>query len=186
MAGRHRRCPRSAAERHPQPALSRSPQEQRCDPFSESAGLEREGKIVGRLKAQLGFLLEATADDASQRGHITGHRVEIRWIAVQNGAHRIRGRLASEGASAREHFQEHRAKREDIGATVQRLPADLLRRHIADRPHHHSGHRAKARAPSHRQARSRPVSRARSPRYEGHWVAGILRDRGHRSPDGVA
>ena len=42
-----------------------------------------------------------------------------------------------EGADSGEHFVEHGAERKNIGAWIDRLSANLLRRHIARRPHHH-------------------------------------------------
>ena len=66
-------------------------------------------------------------------------RIEIRRILGQDRRHRVGGGLAFEGALAAEHLVEHRAKRKHVRAMIDREPAHLLGRHVAERPEHHAG-----------------------------------------------
>ena len=43
------------------------------------------------------------------------------------------------GPASREHLEEHGAKGEDVGATIDRVTPDLLGRHVADGPHDRTG-----------------------------------------------
>ena len=55
--------------------------------------------------------------------------------------HRVEGfdpAVARESASSGEHLVEHAPERKDVGTRVGALPAHLLRRHVADRPDHHT------------------------------------------------
>ena len=66
-------------------------------------------------------------------------RRELRRIRLQNRVHRLDRRRAGERAFGGQHLVEHRAEREDVGARVGLLPADLLGRHVAERAHHDAG-----------------------------------------------
>ena len=63
-------------------------------------------------------------------------------ILLQDRAHHVGRRVAAERPVPREQLVEHRAEREDVGAGVGVLPADLLGRHVADGAEHGSGLRA--------------------------------------------
>ena len=76
--------------------------------------------------------------------------LELRRIAGENRAHRVRGRGPVERALARDHLVEHRAEAEDVGAVIDREPAHLLRRHVAHGAEHHARRRARSGAAGHR------------------------------------
>ncbi len=79
-------------------------------------------------------------DDAFEGRRQIGARGEqLRRILPENRRHRFRRSLAPEGPVAREHFVEQRAERKQIGARVDRLSADLFRRHVAHRAHDGTG-----------------------------------------------
>ena len=102
--------------------------------------LEIEGEVVGRAVALLGVLLQAVADDAleDRRDGAAGD-LQIRRIVAQDGAHRVGGGAALEGALAGEHLVEDGAEREDVRAVVGGQAAHLLRGHVADRAEHDAG-----------------------------------------------
>ena len=108
--------------------------------------LELEGDVVRGVEALLGVLLEAVADDPLEAGRdvLVGDG-ELRRILLQDRRHRVRGRVAVEGALAREHLVEDRAEGEDVRARVGGLAAHLLGRHVAERAHDDAGLRARGR-----------------------------------------
>ncbi len=63
-------------------------------------------------------------------------------LFLQDRAHDVGRRVAVEGPVPRQQLVEHRAEREDVGAGVGVLPADLLGGHVADGAEHGSGLRA--------------------------------------------
>jgi hypothetical protein len=91
-------------------------------------------QIAGRLKALLGDLFQAMADDAvearvGQRGR----------IFFQDGGHGVGRGFAPERPPARQHLVEDGAKAEDVRAIVGWASAHLLGGHVAHRPQHHAG-----------------------------------------------
>ena len=101
---------------------------------------EVEREVVGRVEALLGILLEAVAHDALEAGRdvLVGDG-EIRRILLQDRRHRVRGGVAVESASAREHLVQDGAEGENVRARVGRPAAHLLGRHIAERAHDDAG-----------------------------------------------
>jgi hypothetical protein len=101
---------------------------------------EREPEIAGGLKSLGRVLLETTIDDARERRWDVpfGHR-QIRRILFEDRGHRVRCRLTVERAASREHLVEHRPERKDVGAMIRGHPADLLRRHVAERAQDDAG-----------------------------------------------
>ena len=83
-------------------------------------------------------------DDAVEGGRDRGHGggQGLRLFA-QDRAERVGRRLAVERPLARDHLVEDCSQTEQIRATVHRLRAHLLRRHVADRSQHHAGARAR-------------------------------------------
>ena len=59
-------------------------------------------------------------------------------IVVQNRRHGLGGGVALKGADAAEHFVEHRAEAENVGAAIHLAAANLLGRHVAGGSHHRS------------------------------------------------
>ena len=85
------------------------------------------------MESILAALLEAAADDAREcRRRV---RREIGGIVFEDRGERFRCRIALERPRPRQHLVDHHAQREDVGAVVDRLPADLLGCHIAHRAH---------------------------------------------------
>ncbi len=66
----------------------------------------------------------------------TARAGKIRRIVVQHRRHRVGARIALKRPAAREHLVEHGSEAEDVGARVDRLPAHLLGRHVADGAEH--------------------------------------------------
>ena len=99
-----------------------------------------EGEVVGRVEALLGVLLEAMPHDALEAGRDAAVGLgEVGRLLRQDGAHRVRGRLAVEGALAREHLVEDRTEGKDVAARVGGTAAHLLGRHVAERAENDSG-----------------------------------------------
>ena len=91
------------------------------------------------LVAALHVVLQAALDDADQipwgvRATVQG-RARARG---DDGLHRLVVGVAQEGVGAREHLVQHGAEGEEVGPVVQRLPLELLGRHVrvlaADHP----------------------------------------------------
>ena len=82
-----------------------------------------------RVKAIVAPLLEAAADDARDRWRHT--RGQIGNIVFEDRGQRLGDRVALKGRGAREHLVHDDAKREDVGAMIDRLGPHLFRRHVA-------------------------------------------------------
>ena len=66
-------------------------------------------------------------------------RVKPRRIRLEDRAHRLDRRVRLERLPPGEHLVEDDAEREDVGAMIDRLRADLLGRHVGRRAEHHAG-----------------------------------------------
>ena len=77
-----------------------------------------------------------THDALQGRRNIGTERRQFRWVFFHDGDHRVGGRITFEGTLAAQHFVQHGAEREEVGARVNGLAAHLLRRHVADCAHH--------------------------------------------------
>ena len=75
-------------------------------------------------------------DEPDDRPRDVGQRAELGRLAPERGMQRIDRRFALERAPSGQHLVEHAAEREDVGPVIDRLAADLLRRHVARRAHH--------------------------------------------------
>jgi hypothetical protein len=75
-------------------------------------------------------------DAFQRRRNIPIRFAQLGRFFLQNRAHRVGGRGAVERPLARQHFVENRAQAENVGARVERLAPDLLRRHVSRRSHH--------------------------------------------------
>ena len=67
------------------------------------------------------------------RRNVRIHPHRGHWRTLQNGIENQRRSIAPEWQRSCAHLVENRPKREQIGAGIQFLPLDLLRRHIGDR-----------------------------------------------------
>ena len=72
-------------------------------------------------------------DHAVEPGH-RGAARQRRRLLVQHGVEHVDHRRAVERHLARQHLEEHRRQREEIGAGVERLATHLLRRHVVRSP----------------------------------------------------
>ena len=81
------------------------------------------------MESIVAALLETAADDTLESGRRA--RRQIGRIVLEDRGQRFRGRLPLERPTPRQHFVDHHAQGEDVGAVVDRLPADLLGRHVA-------------------------------------------------------
>ena len=118
--------------------------------------LEIERDVVRGVESLLGALLEAVAHDALEaRRDVLVRDREVRRVFLQDRRHRVRGRVAVEGAAAREHLVEDRAEGEDVAARVGGPAAHLLGRHVAERAQHDAGLGAGARGREVRHAEPR-------------------------------
>src|SRR5262245_25006515 len=81
--------------------------------------LQVERQIVRRMKAALRVLLEAVPDDPIEAGrNLTIRCRQIRRLLREDRAHRVGGRVATEGALPREHLVEDCSEAEDVRARV--------------------------------------------------------------------
>ena len=79
-------------------------------------------------------------------------------------------RLAAERLLVRQHLVEHRTDGEDVAAVIDRLPGDLLWRHVVGRAHHHAD-LGQVRS---RRARDAEVEDLHVPRFAAdHQVRGL-------------
>ena len=99
--------------------------------------VQRERKVACGLKAFFGTFLEASLQDAlpGRSGQHTRRR-DVGRILLEDGRHRFGCGVAMERAASREHLVEDAAEREDVGAMIAALPANLFGRHVADRAEH--------------------------------------------------
>ena len=101
--------------------------------FRDPAELEQ--KIVGGVESVVGIFGQTRADDAvERRWRERPHLAHRRRRVLQDRAEQARLVLAGERLAARQHLEQHGAKREDVGARVRFLALDLLRRHVLKRP----------------------------------------------------
>src|SRR5262249_6735792 len=100
------------------------------DPF-RLVGAQVEDQVRCRLVAVGGVLLEAPEDEYADRLRDLLRLGELARIVAQHGAERLDRTVAGERAASRQHLEEGGAEGEDVGAAVDRLAADLFRRHVA-------------------------------------------------------
>ena len=101
---------------------------------------EGEREVVGGMKPRGRVLLQAVQHEPFERRRDVAVRLgEGGRVFPEDGRERVGRRLAAKGAAPRQHLVEHGAEREDVGAVIHLLPAHLLRRHVADSPHHRAG-----------------------------------------------
>ena len=125
-----------------------------CQVFARDlAGRGRFGKViaqVGQVAGQVarrpepvfGILGEAPLDQPAQRSGRAGvHLHDRRGLLADDRRQGLGRRSSLERAFARRHLVEDRAEGELVGPEVERTPARLLGRHVADRSHHHPGAR---------------------------------------------
>ena len=62
---------------------------------------------------------------------------QIRRVFFEDRRHRLAGRVALEGALARQHLVQDHAQSEDVAPRIGGLGLDLLGRHVTERSHDH-------------------------------------------------
>ena len=95
-------------------------------------GLEVADQLLRVRVAVLGPLAQAAGHDPLERGRQVGPQRRHRPRLLEGDrVQRVEGGRAGEGQLAGDHLVEHDAEREDVAAVVDRLPAGLLRAHVA-------------------------------------------------------
>src|SRR6185369_17210629 len=108
----------------------------------EQGIVDLQRRIAGVAKALLRLLLETSAQQCSHRSwRMWWKRVPV-GLRAQDPRYDVGNVLTAKRTLSAQHFVQHAAKRPDIGAFVDRLPACLFRRHIRHRAEQHadSGH----------------------------------------------
>ena len=98
--------------------------------FDLDPGIADVAKPEGRI------LLQATGQQTLDAGRSANRERPGVRLGVEHCAHGLRRGIAREGPSARETLIHYAAEREDIGALILALAADLLRAHVAGRARH--------------------------------------------------
>jgi hypothetical protein len=107
-----------------------------------SEDLKRKGQVTCRLKATSRLLLQTVQHNLRHnRRNLCRQRLRL---VVEDGVTALDHCCARKGALPGQHLVDHRAQTEDVGPRVQRLPADLLGRHVAHRPQHRASLRRAA------------------------------------------
>ncbi len=97
--------------------------------------LELVAQVAGRGHAVAGLLLQAVAEEAVEGPGQAGVELDGRErLVLEDRGDPLGPRPAAEGEPARRPLEEDDAEREDVGAVVERLAPQLLRRHVGDRP----------------------------------------------------
>src|SRR6266508_3892703 len=97
-------------------------------------------EVSRRGVALVGVLREAAFDDPAKRRRGPGiDALDGLRLVLDDGRQSLGSRVALERALARGHLVEDRAQRKLVGTEIDRLPARLLGRHVADGPHHGPG-----------------------------------------------
>ena len=100
--------------------------------------LEIEAHVGNRTQALLRVLLEAAAEHArNRRGHIRRQPLPPGFV-LQHARQRLRHIVPLERPRAREHLVENDPEGPDIGASIHRLAARLLGRHVGGGAEHHA------------------------------------------------
>ena len=102
-----------------------------------AARCQSDRQIPRRPEPFLRILFQTAADDCGERRR-HGCR-QLGRLFLEDRAHHIGGRRATEGAAPGEHLMQHRAQAEDIATGIDRRGAHLLRRHVAEGSENHAG-----------------------------------------------
>jgi hypothetical protein len=103
-----------------------------------AAGKQPEGEtdVPDRLEPPRRLLLDRMPDDPIDRG---GKWIGKLRLGTKDRRHRLDRRAGVERMGPADHLGEEDAKRENVGAGVDRLSADLFRRHVGRGSHRDSG-----------------------------------------------
>ena len=96
-------------------------------------------RLRGRVTVG-GRLGERSPDHAIEGDDRRGPR-EGGWLLVQRRLHHLHRLRPRKRGTTRQRLEEHDPRREDVGARVDRVAQDLLRRHVAWGPHDQAGSR---------------------------------------------
>ena len=97
-------------------------------------------ELLRGLEPLLRRLLDAPPDDAVEgRRNAPARRRQVGRLLVEDGGHRVRGRVLLERFLAGEQLVEDRPEREDVRAVVDGVAAHLLGGHVPGGPHDRAG-----------------------------------------------
>src|SRR5580693_1104115 len=92
------------------------------------------------LISQVSVFLQTLEDDSFHLGRQVGVETDWRyWGTIQNGFENYSRALSAKGQRAGGHLVQDRAKREQVGARIEFLGANLFRRHIGYGAHRSAG-----------------------------------------------
>ena len=112
------------------------------DPDLLEVALELAGEVLGALVAKIGLAGEGLGDDALELViHQRTDRARLRVLGVGDPAEHLVRVATRERQGAGGQLVEHDADREQVGARVDRLAADQLRRHVGRAAEQLAGHR---------------------------------------------
>src|SRR5690349_9314903 len=90
-------------------------------------------EVLDMLIAVLGFFGQGLSNNGIELSRQAGTKVaQVLGLFRQDCRQHFEAGISGKSASAGEHFIEHRAEAEDIGARVGLPPARLLRAHISE------------------------------------------------------
>ena len=103
------------------------------------ATAHRARMLVPPTKPLGGILLEAALDDAfERRWHSPARAGERCRVSLENRRERVPAALPRSKARRPRVARISRSRTKDVRPVIDRQPGCLLRRHVADRPHHQS------------------------------------------------
>ena len=103
--------------------------------------LDLVGQFCRRCKTLMRLTRGGFGDDPIKRFGDRRHRrcsighARLTWLGdaiVHHPLHGLAIRVASKETTSHQHFPEHHTKRPDVGTSIERLPKELLRRHVGE------------------------------------------------------
>src|SRR5215472_4132768 len=94
-----------------------------------ASGLEDHPEVPGGVEPPSGLLLQTAVDDLPDPRGDAGR--QGLGIGVENGVAAFHERARGEGPPSAEHLVDRRTQAEEVGPGVDRIPPNLLRRHVA-------------------------------------------------------
>src|SRR5436190_500729 len=97
-------------------------------------GAQRAGELLAGLEALVRILRQRAVEERDQRRrHVRVDRQDVDRVLVGDLEHELRHRFAQEWEVAGKHLVEADREREQVGAALDLLAGELLRRHVRGR-----------------------------------------------------